>query len=331
MKMGIGRSHMIWRLRLMSFSSGSILSCIIFLLLVPVVGFAQSQASQAEERQQLTQETLGGGVRVNTLGGFSAFAPASPSDPDIGEQVLLQPAKQYEAFSVYTNWNAFWTSNPDLLDSTTSSDTFFVGTLGVNYLPYLGNNLFGEFTAQQSGYRYANNGNLDFNALLLTAGLIYVIRELDDVAVFARYEYDLFTARGWDSELFSDHSINFGARKSWIINRALLAYVSVGADFSLGGQPSSALRNDFAGLLGWQLSLTRNVTADLYYRVAAQDYRYGSRADFNQLIGGGLSFDVTSWLSIQTLSSIAINRSTEGVYNYFAANLGGGVSLQVTF
>jgi len=299
-----------------------------------VMGSARSQssqASQADERQQLTRETIGGGVRTNTLGGFFSFAPASPSDPDIGEQVLLQPAKQYEAFTVYTNWNAFWTSNPDLLDSTDGSDTFFVGTLGVNYLPYLGHNLFAEFTVNQSGYRYAKNGDLDFNALVLTAGLIYVVREWDDLAMYARYEYDLLTPRGFTSELFSDQSINFGLRKSWILNRALLAYASAGADFSLGGQPDSALRNDFSMLIGLQLQVTRIVTADLYYRAAAQDYIEGDRADFNQLIGGGFSVDITKWMSVQTLSSIAINRSTDGEFNYFAANLGGGISLQVTF
>ena len=307
---------------------------LVCLLATSTWAFSQSSlslATQAGERQQITNESLGGGVRTNTLGGFSSFAPASPSDPDLGEQVLLQPAQQYQPFSIYTNWSGFWTSNPDLLDSSGGSDTFLVGTVGVNYLPYFGRNLFGEFTVQQSIYRYATNSDLDFNALTATAGLIYVIREWDDLTLFARYEYDLLTPSGYNEDLFNDQSINFGLRKSWILNRAILAYGSLSADFSLGGQPDDALRNDFSALLGWQFGLTRVVKADIYYRASAQAYHADGRADFNQLIGGGLTFDVTRWLSVQTLSSIAINSSNDETYSYFAANLGGGISLMVTF
>jgi hypothetical protein len=34
---------------------------------------------------------------------------------------------------------------------------------------------------------------------------------------------------------------------------------------------------------------------------------------------------------VQALSTIGINRSTESTYNYFAANLGGGIGILVNF
>jgi hypothetical protein len=290
-----------------------------------------NQAVQAQQQAELPQAVQGGLVS-SSMTSAQTFAPASPADSDIGEQVLLQPQQKYQAFSAWTNWNVFWTSNAQLLDDTNGgSDTFLSGTVGGSWLPYLGNNLFADFSAEQSLFRYARNGSLDFNSLRLQAGLIYVVRQLDDLTLFTHYTYDLLTSRGLNSQIYADHVWTVGARKVWTLSRAFLLYGSANADFTLGGEPSYALRNEFSLLGGGQVSLTRCLKLDLYYRVAAQAYRYADRSDFNQLIGGGLSLEITRWLSVQAVSTLGINGSTQSEYDYFAANLGGGVGILVNF
>lgn len=295
--------------------------------------FAQQtavQATQAQEQASIPQQVQSGLV-TSSMTSSEAFAPASPADSDIGEQVLLQSAPRYQPFSAWTNWNVLWTNNAQLLDENYGSDTMMTGTLGGSYLPHLGNNLFADFSAEQSIYRYARNGSLDFNGLELKAGLIYVLRDLDDLTFFTHYTYDLLTVRGFNRQIYDGHTISVGLRKTFSINRANLFYTSLTADFILGGEPDYALRHEFSWLGGYQLSLTRNVRLDLYYRASAQAYRYADRSDFNQLIGGGLTFEITKWLSVQAISTIGINRSTDETYDYFAANLGGGVGLLVNF
>ncbi|HEY8901045.1 MAG TPA: hypothetical protein VIM61_11595 [Chthoniobacterales bacterium] len=300
-------------------------------LALPMVSAQQAnQAVQAQQQVSISQQAQGGAVN-SSLATAEPFAPASPADADIGEQVLLQPEQKYQPFSAWTNWNTFWTNNAELLDGSKSSDTVLSGTVGASYLPHLGGNVFADFSAEQSMFRYARNGSLDFNSLQLKAGFVYVVRELGDLALFTHYTYDLLTSRGLNSQIYADHTLSFGGRKTFSLNRANLFYTSLTAEFTLGGEPSYALRNEFAWLLGYQLSLTRNVKIDLYYRVAAQDYRYADRADFNQLIGGAVTFEVTKWLSVQALSTIGINNSTDSTYSYFAANLGGGIGLLVNF
>ncbi|MDD5199321.1 MAG: hypothetical protein PHC88_05910 [Terrimicrobiaceae bacterium] len=293
----------------------------------------QQQASQAVQAQQqagLPQQVQGGVIR-SSMTSAETFAPASPADSDIGEQVLLQPVEKYQPFSAWTNWSVFWTNNAQLLENSNSADTVLTGTVGGSYLPHLGNNLFADFSAEQSLFRYATDGSLDFNSLQLKAGLIYVIRQLDDLTLFTHYTYDLLTARGLNRQIYADQMLSVGARKVFAISRAQLFYTSISADFTLGGEPNYALHNEFSWLAGYQLSLTRNVKLDLYYRAAAQDYRYVNRADFNQLIGGGVTLEITRWLSVQAVTTMAINRSTDGTFNYFAANLGGGIGLMVNF
>lgn len=304
-------------------------ACAVFV--APSLSAQQAtQAVQAQSQSGIAQQVQGGLVS-SSMTSSETFAPASPADRDIGDQVLLQPAQKYQAFSAWTNWNVLWTNNAALLNDTQGSDTFLSGTVGGGYMPYLGGNLFGDFSAEQGMFRYARNGSLDFNSLELKAGLVYVIRPLGDLAVFGNYTYDMLTARGFNKEIYSDHTLSIGVRKVFSINRAHLFYTSAVAQFSLGGEPTYALRNDFSWIVGYQATLTRITKLDLYYRVSAQDYSYSSRADFNQLIGGGLSFEITKWLSVQALSSIGINRSTQGTYNYFAANLGGGIGILVNF
>ncbi len=300
------------------------------LLLQSLSAQQATQAVQAQEQSGIAQQVQGG-VVSSSMTSSETFAPASPADSDIGDQVLLQPAQKYQAFSAWTNWNILWTNNAALLNDTQGSDTFLSGTVGGGYMPYFGGNLFGDFSAEQGMFRYARNGSLDFNSLELKAGLVYVIRALGDLTLFGNYTYDMLTARGFNQEIYSDHTLSIGARKVFSINRAHLFYTSATAQFSLGGEPTYALRNDFSVIAGYQASLTRITKLNLYYRVSAQDYTSSGRADFNQLIGGGLSFDVTKWLSVQALSTIGINRSTEGTYNYFAANLGGGIGILVNF
>lgn len=289
-----------------------------------------TQAVQASEQASMTQQ-VEGGIVTSSMTSSESFAPASDADSDIGEQILLQPEQKYQPFSAWTNWNVFWTNNAELLDNTNGSDTFMTGAVGGSYLPYLGSNLFAEFSAEQSMFRYARNSSLDFNGLNLTAGLIYVIRELQDLTVFANYNYDLLTTRGLNREIYHDHAITTGLRKTFVLSRAHLVYTSLSADFTLGGWPDYALRHEFAWLAGYQASLTRIVKLDLYYRLAAQPYRDVNRTDLNQLIGGGVTVGVTNWLSVQALSTLGINESTESQFSYFSANLGGGIGILVNF
>lgn len=301
-------------------------------LLLPA-SFAQ-QATQAVLAQQQANvgSSVQGGIVTTSMTSSEAFAPASEADSDIGEQVLLQPEQKYQPFSAWTNWSTFWTNNAQLLEDTTnSSDTFLSGTVGGGYLPHLGGNLFLDLSAEQSIFRYARNASLDFNSLELKAGLIYVIRELGDLSVFGHYTYDLLTSRGFNSQIYGAHLLSLGTRKVFTINRANLFYASGLAEFTVGGEPGYALRNEFSILTGYQAALTRLLKLDLYYRAAAQDYTESGRADFNQLIGGGLSVEVTKWLTVQAITTMGINNSNQSSYNYFAANLGGGIGILVNF
>jgi hypothetical protein len=293
-------------------------------------------ATMAQQATQAVQAQQQVGVSQNVQGGFQSASdttgqPASAWDPDIGKEVMLQSEPKYQPFSAWTNWNVFWTNNAALLNGSQGSDTFMSGTLGGGYMPHLGANLFLDLSVEQSLFRYARNSSLDFNSLQTKAGLVYVVPALGDLAIFGDYSYDLLTVRGFNKQIYADHTLSVGARKVFSLGSAQLLYTSASADFAIGGEPNYALRNEYAVLVGYQLAITRAVKFDLYYRAAAQDYTDSGRADFNQLMGGGITYEITKWLSVQALSTMGINTSNDSTYSYFAANLGGGVGILVNF
>jgi len=304
----------------------------------PSAAAVDRAAEQAQSPQRIRLgDPFRGSQGSSRISSVTDFAPASPSDSDIGEQVILREPNTYDPWSVYADAGFFWTSNARLLRDSRDSDTFFTSGVNVNFLPYLGNNLFLEFSGEYRIYRYIENPDLDFNYTGARAGLIYVIRELGDLAVFLQYQYDLLTSRNFFpnsdglAETYHDHTLAYGLRKAFIYSRGLSFYTSYTGEFALGGQPGFALTNSQSFLAGSQIGLTRMVDLDLFYRFTVFTYRQNGRIDVNNLLGGGLTLAPVDWFSIQASSSLIFNHSNESFFSYFAANLGGTVTLSLKF
>jgi len=299
---------------------------------------ANRSAEQAQSPQRIRLgDPFQSSQNSSRISSVTTFAPASPSDSDIGEQVILREPTTYDAWSIYADSGFFWTSNARLLRQSRESDTFFTSGINVNYLPYLGNNLFLEFGGQFRIYRYIENPELDFNYTQGRAGLVYVIRELGDLAVFVQYQYDLLTSRNFFpnsdglAETYHDHTLAYGLRKAFIYSRGLSFYASYTGEFVLGGQPGFALTNAQSFLLGTQIGMTRMLDLDVYHRFTIFSYRQNNRIDLNNLLGAGLTFTPFDWLSVQATSSLVFNHSNESFFSYFAANLGGSLTLALKF
>ena len=176
------------------------------------------------------------------------YAPPSPADPDLGEQRLLIPDQRYQAFSLFANVSEFYTSNAALTNGGEQGDWFTAMQFGASWVPRIAGSLYGEVTALQQLYRYADLTGLSFNSLDLGGGLIYVIRELGDLSVFARYNYNLLTNASADDSLYYQQTIRLGLQKPFVFSRAHSATLGFNADLNLDGWPGYALRNRFARL-----------------------------------------------------------------------------------
>lgn len=259
------------------------------------------------------------------------FAPPSPSDPDLGEQRLLFSDQSYQPFTIFANAAEFYTTNARLTNGGVQGDWFTALQFGASYVPRLTGSLFGEVSVLQQLYRYANLSDLSFNSLDLGGGLIYVFRDLEDLSLVARYNYNLLTNASSDRTIFYQQTIRLGLQKPFVFSRAHSATVAFFNDLNLDGWPDYALRHRFSLLGGYQANLTRHLQANLFYQIAYLPFVDISRRDWNQILSAGLAWNFNEFFSINASVSGSFNESNESFFNYSVLNTGAGVSAVIRF
>jgi len=259
------------------------------------------------------------------------YAPPSPADDDLGEQRLLVPDSRYKSLTLFANASEFYTTNAELTNGGVQGDWFTALQFGATWLPRIAGNLYGEVSALQQLYRYADLSGLSFNSLDLGAGLIYVFRDFGDLSVFARYNYNLLTNASASESIFYQQTIRMGLQKPFVFSRAHSATIAFNTDLNLDGWPDYALRNRFALLAGYQANLTRKLQANLFYQIAYLPFVDTDRQDWNQILSAGLAYNFTPWFSVNASVSASFNDSNEDFFSYSVLNTGAGVSAVLKF
>lgn len=259
------------------------------------------------------------------------YAPPSPADDDLGEQRLLVPDSRYKSLTLFANASEFYTTNAELTNGGVQGDWFTALQFGATWLPRIAGNLYGEVSALQQLYRYADLSGLSFNSLDLGAGLIYVFRDFGDLSAFARYNYNLLTNASASESIFYQQTIRMGLQKPFVFSRAHSATIAFNTDLNLDGWPDYALRNRFALLAGYQANLTRRLQANLFYQIAYFPFLDTDRRDWNQILSAGLAYNFTPWFSVNASVSASFNDSSDNFYTYDVLNTGAGVSAILKF
>lgn len=259
------------------------------------------------------------------------FAPPSPADDDLGEQRLLVPDSRYKSLTLFANASEFYTSNAALTNGAEKGDWLTALQFGAVWLPRIKGSLYGEVTALQQLYRYADLSGLSFNSLDIGGGLVYVFRDLGDLSAFARYNYNLLTDASSSSSIFYQQTIRLGLQKPFVFSRAHSATIAFNTDLNLDGWPDYSLRNRFALLGGYQANLTRYLQANLFYQIAYLPFIEHGRRDWNQILSAGLAYNFTPWFSVNASVSASFNDSNEDFFTYSVLNTGAGVSAVLKF
>jgi hypothetical protein len=303
------------------------------LALVASVGpvFGQSPAATVSTDADVARRDMMTALTGQAFAPEPGFAPPSPADSDLGEQRLLIPDQRYKAFTLFANASEFYTSNAALTNGGEEGDWFTALQFGGSWVPRISGDLFGEVSALQQLYRYADFSNLSFNSLDLGAGLIYALRDLGDLSAFARYNYNLLTDASSSESIFYQQTIRLGLQKPFVFSRGQSATVGFQTDLNLDGWPGYSLRNRFALLAGYQANLTRKLQANAFYQIAYFPFLDTDRRDWNQVLSAGLAYNVTPWFSVNASVSASFNQSSESFYTYEVLNTGAGVSAVIRF
>jgi len=244
-----------------------------------------------------------------------SYVPESENDADLGIQLPLRPAAEYDPFTFYGQTGWYFTDNAQVAGQGGESDQILHVDLTLSYVPILTGNLFGEITVREDTYRYGSDSDLDFDSTDAGAGLIYVIRPLGDTSVFVRYNYSSYFGPHDDwKTVYENHSVQAGLYKPWILSRNHFLYASFISDVSVDANPGFAQRDDYNLTVGYRHTPMRKVKFEAYARYGFLSYHERDRADWNYVGGMSLSYNLTRHFSVT--SSVT--------YTYNESNLAGG-------
>jgi len=301
------------------------------LLAATIIATAQTPDRTVTADTDVSRRDMLGTLTGQNFSPDPGYAPPSPADQDLGEQRLLVPDARYKSFTLFANASEFYTSNAELTNGGTRGDWFTALQFGASWVPRIAGNLYADVSAVEQLYRYANLSGLSFNSLDVGAGLIYVLRDLDDLSVFARYNYNLLTDASGGGSLFHEQTIRLGIQKPFVFSRAHSATVAFNTDINLEGSPSYSLRNRFGLLAGYQANLTRRLQGSLFYQIAYLPFLDSNRADWNQILSTGIAYNFTPQFSVNASVSASFNESNESFFTYSVLNTGAGVSAVIKF
>ena len=260
---------------------------------------------------------------------FAAYAPSTPGDNDIGEQLILRQRENRDAFSVQADAFAFWSDNAAHVSAGEQSDSFWGWRSSVNWHPQITSRLMADIGVSQDMFRYNKFEFLDFESFSATAALVWVEPKLLNTAFILQYEFNRLT-QDFDS-LMDSHSIRFGAQKIFIINRRNSISTALIADWDIENNVPALKRNEYIADVAWRFLLTRKLELSLSYRYTWFDYAEVDRSDSFNSVGLNVIYSPKKWVQLYAGASYSFNDSNFDTYDYEAATLGGGLGVRLKF
>ncbi len=261
------------------------------------------------------------------------FAPASPADSDLGDQLILKRYDNSAPVRFDLSTQLFWTDNTASTNSQEEDGIIWQSRLRASWQPRIGNNLFLNLAASQDVYRYDSPGSLDFERTDLRAGLIKTAPDFFDILFFARYEYTRVTSGSLSDGIYGAHRIRAGAHKMFLSTAKHSAYVALDAAHNLNATPGLLERNEYSAHLGYTYQITDKLRAALYYHFAYYDYGTGGREDYNHVIGTELYWQVSRSTRLHASLTYVQNDSNlpAGAADYDSIQGGLGIGFTTRF
>ncbi len=259
------------------------------------------------------------------------FAPESPGDDDIGQQLILKDSERERWLSAQFNTSAFWTDNPANLSEGGADDVFWSTQLSLGAQPRLGDRLYLDAFISQQLFRYDEFDLLDYEFLQASLGLVYLEPRLWDSIIFAQGQFGHTTSDDFSEGVLDSFSILAGIQKTVLIDRSNSLYMNLMGDWDIDADVDSLEHSEYIADFSYRYKIMRDLVVSASYRFTWFDYHQADRSDALNIIGLYLNWSPEKWINIYGGCTFNFNESNVDVFDYHATNLGGGVGLQIRF
>lgn len=303
-------------------------------LLAAKTAFAQVDPTRISESVRAQSgPTIGESQNLSVLGldEQNAFAPSSPGDSDIGQQLILKSAPKNRWWRAYADAFGYWTSNAANAPAGELDDWFWGSRVGVGFQPRIGKRLFLDIDAQQQLFRYDQYDALDFESMDINVGLLYIEPRLADTVFFTQFNYNRITSDGFGDDLLNSVSIRAGAQKLFLIDRRNSIQLTIMGDWDISNDVDELERHEYIGDVTWRFKIMRDLVFSLGYRYSWLDYQNVDRGDSLHIIGASLTWSPRKWIDLYLTSNFSFNRSNIDAFDYDTSTLGAGLGLKIKF
>lgn len=269
-----------------------------------------------------------------------ATAPAALSLPEAAggtdfdsfgvQQMLVCGPERARYFRVLGEISGFATDNVGLSRRDPVSDSFMVGTFGIDYRRPLKRGFQVDAAFQAALFRYNEYSQLDFNSFDVGAGIGYHASKFGGVDVSLRYSFNALQGASSGETLFENHSIAAAVEKIFPFSKAHHAFLGLTgrAGFAV---PRVNERHELGAYAGYHIEVLPRLDVDLGYRYAYYLYTAGGRLDHNQTASLGVKYRFREWCSASVSSFYVWDYSNRDELSYRAGSLGGALTLLVRF
>ncbi len=296
------------------------------------VALAQAPISGSVDRAQLLRNSAPGlrEAAPGEPGSDEGVAPASPNDPDLGEQAILKRAEKPQPFTFIASAPFSFTSNVALSSTDEKGDVLFTPSALLIYAPRISGPLNATFSVGQQMFYYDRFDGFNFGSFEARAGLAYTLAQFHGLVLRADYAFNRLTNDSFD-EFFRSHTLDFAAEMPFRIGRAQQLTVGSEVAVDLASHPAPPGRNDYSAFVGYAVNLARNFSMNAVVRVAVRDYTEVDRLDVSEIFALSATYRINSYLSVSAITSFAHNDSDRDVFDYDVGNGGGALAANVRF
>ncbi|MGL5018321.1 MAG: hypothetical protein ACRDBP_09325 [Luteolibacter sp.] len=259
------------------------------------------------------------------------FAPESPGDDDIGQQLILKDSERERWLNAQASTALFWTDNPANLSSGANSDVFSSTQFSLAAQPRLAERLYLDAFISQQIYRYDKFSVLDYEYLQGNLGVVYLEPRLWDSALFVQGQFGRTTADNFNEDIYNNFSVLAGIQKTVVFDRRNSLYLNLMGDWDAYGNVDDFEHAEYIADVSYRFKIMRDLVASASYRLSVFDYYNVDRRDVLNVVGLFLNWAPEKWINIYAGCTFNFNESDIDVFDYDATNLGGGLGIQIRF
>jgi len=304
----------------------------IYVFLASLICFGDLYAHDKNKSadQVLSEVNSSKGFKQSEIDEQTPFAPSSPGDSDLGEQLILRRRKEDAKLKVQFSNRLIYSNNVFNEGSDEDQGFFNASSLEVKHIKKLKKNWVQVASLGQSYFTYEGDGEVDFSNLRGSFGVVNFVPKWDCVW-HLDIVHDHITEGFYDSRLFNVTSLSLGVSKTMIHSRKHSTLLTLRYDDDVASSAKNLQRNELIFKARQVYRVNDKLDLALSARASQFYFDVNDREDFRINVGLSVNYEIFSEVNLSLSSLYTSNDSNQSVNDFETTAGAFGIQLSSVF